>query len=140
MKHNNYFPVTQLLDQFFAHPFGQTIRDNFVHYSTPMTNVQELEDAYSIEMAVPGTSKEDIKIEIVKDFLEISFTQTEKKAENQETYIRKDFSQSSWKRTFHITEKMDVNQIKATCEHGILTIQIAKKQPVEPVTKKIEIL
>ena len=107
----------------------------------PATNITENEQAFLLEMAVPGFSKEDFKINLEKDILTVS---SEKgKNENHEektdqTYRKREFGRRNFCRSFSLPEAVDKDSIKAEYQNGILMITLPKKEVVK-VTKEIQI-
>ena len=96
----------------------------------PSVNIRENKDSYTIELAAPGLKKEDFHITVEKDQLIVEAT-TENSTEetNQDShYTRKEFSYSSFKRSFHLSDKINSDKIGATYESGILTINLDKRE------------
>jgi HSP20 family protein len=108
--------------------------------SVPMVNVFESDTDYSIEMAIPGMSKEDIKIKLDKDVLEISADKSEIEPETQ-TCTKREYSFNKFVRSFTLPDAADKTKIEAKSENGILLITIMKKEKeiVKP-PKEIQIL
>lgn len=105
----------------------------------PAANVYETATGYHLELIVPGRNKEDFKINLEKDLLSVS---TEKKEENKTegvNTIRREFSVKSFKRSFSLDEKIDVSNIQAKYENGILKIELPKKEQVKEEPKQITI-
>lgn len=95
-------------------------------------------------MAAPGLKKEDIKVELNDNVLTISSeTKQEKEEKDKEgRYTRREFSFSSFKRSFTVDEEtIDTEKIQAGYENGILNIHVPKKakQVPENKTKTISI-
>ena len=67
--------------------------------STPAVNVKETDTAYELEVAAPGLSKEDFKVDVDGQTLTISAEKEIKKEEKQDGYTRKEFNYSSFKRS-----------------------------------------
>jgi len=55
-------------------------------------------------------------------------------------YVRKEFGQSSFKRSFSLDEMVDTENIQAKYEDGLLKILLPKKAEVKPSTKQIAVL
>jgi HSP20 family protein len=123
----NELPVT-------ARSFGQEL------FAFPQTNIHETPDAYHLELNAPGRSKEDFKIGVEQGLLTISF---EKKEENTESdgykTIRREFEFKSFKRSFSIDDKVDVNGIEAKYENGVLKLLLPKKEESKQSARKINI-
>jgi HSP20 family protein len=104
----------------------------------PATNVMEDENAFRIEMMVPGYSKKDIKINIEKNMLIVSSElQNEKEGDNV-TYTRREFVSNDFSRSFELPETIDQDGIKADYKNGILTLTLPKKEEVK-IKKEIQI-
>lgn len=103
----------------------------------PAVNVKESEKEYTLEMAVPGFTKEDFNIELDNDQLTVS---TEQKSENEtseENYTRKEFSYYAFKRSFTLPKDMiDAEKVDAKYENGVLHVNIPKRSAAEVKTSK----
>jgi HSP20 family protein len=104
------------------------------------TDIKDLGDKYVMESELPGFEKEDIKLDINGEFLVISAEHTAEKEEKDENtkYIRRERRYGSYKRSFDISD-VDAETISAEYKNGILTIELPKKKPAEPVAKRLEI-
>jgi HSP20 family protein len=107
----------------FAPSFEQTL---------PAVNVIENENGFKIELAAPGLKKEDFKVNVVENTLTISAEQEAKKEETGEKFTRKEFSYSSFKRSFTLPKTVDGEQISATYNEGILVLALPKKEEAKP--------
>lgn len=105
----------------------------------PAANVFETPAAYQLELNVPGRNKEDFKINLDKDLLTISFEKAEEKTTEGVHTVRKEFSVKSFKRSFSLDEKIDVDNIQAKYENGILKIELPKKAEAKQEPKQISI-
>ena len=114
-------------DNFFANVLEKDMK----------TNIVDNENNYVITSELAGVKKEDIKINVEDDTLEISVTKKREKEDNKK-YLLKEISESSYKRSFYL-EDMDTNNISAKMENGVLSITIEKLKEVKPVQKKIVI-
>jgi HSP20 family protein len=96
--------------------------------SVPMVNVFESDTAYRIEMAVPGMKKEDIKIKLDKDVLEISADKVNDAENEKESCTKKEYAYQKFVRSFTLPDAADKNKIDAKSSDGILTITIMKRE------------
>lgn len=103
----------------------------------PAVNVKETEKSYKIELAVPGFKKGDFKIDIEDGVLSISAETEQEKDTEEENYTRKEFSRSSFIRSFSLPDNAKEEDIKASYEDGMLKIVLGKT--VSTKTKKKEI-
>lgn len=129
------------MDDFFA-TVPSILRDDFVTPSfrsfTPV-NIKETENDYVLELVAPGFQKEDFKINLDNNTLTISVEKKEETENQNEKFIRKEYKQQSFSRSFTIDENIDAENISAKYVNGVLTLNLAKKQEVKPQVKEISI-
>jgi HSP20 family protein len=118
----NYKPVT--LSDFLNEDFFPTFTRSAT--SLPAVNIREDEKSFYLELAVPGMDKKNLKIEVKDEILTISAEQREEKQENPEGYKRREFSYSSFCRSFYLPEDVNGEKISATYRDGILNVEIPK--------------
>jgi len=107
--------------------------------NTPAVNIHETADAFHLEVSAPGLNKEDFKVNLDKGLLTISY---EKKAETENKDYkthRKEFSFTSFKRSFSVDEKINAEGIQAKYENGVLKLLLPKKEEVKALPKEIAI-
>lgn len=123
IRTNSYFP--SILDEFFN---NFPTRSNNLGISLPKVNVVENENAWAIELAVPGLEKEDFKIEVKDDVLTVSNEKKEEHKEDGKNYMRREFSYCSFSRSFMLPELADSEKIDAVYRNGVLEVSIPKKE------------
>ncbi len=96
--------------------------------SVPMVNVFENEQSFRIELAAPGMSKEDIKINLENDVLTISAKKDVEAVNENENCTKEEYSYLEFSRSFTLPESADVEKIEAQSMNGILKIVINKKE------------
>lgn len=103
--------------------------------TAPSVNVKETETAYELEIAAPGLSKDDFKINVEGQTLTISSEKEIKEEEKEKTYTRREFSYTSFKRSFNLPERtVETDKITATYTNGVLHLYIPK---IEEVNNKL---
>ena len=127
-----------LFDDFFGYPFytdrdwkkaekqAYTKRNDLMK-----TDVKETEDAYQLEMDLPGYKKDEIKVALEKGYLTIHAVKEEKKEEKDEKtgkYIRQERFTGACQRSFYVGENLTEADIKGGFKDGILTLTIPKKE------------
>jgi HSP20 family protein len=123
----NEFPST-------ARSFGQEL------FVFPQTNIHETPEAYHLELNVPGRSKEDFKIQVEQGLLSVSFEKKEEPAQKDDyKTIRREFEFKSFKRSFSVDDKVDVNGIQAKYENGVLKLLLPKKEESKQSARQINI-
>jgi HSP20 family protein len=131
VRYNNWFPrffddnFTKELDQWFGH------EGNSFKSTMPAVNVKESENAFEVEVAVPGMKKEDFKVELNNDVLTIAAKQEDKKEEkdSEGKYTRREFHYHSFQRSFRLPKnQVDGDHIAAKYENGVLYLNVPKKE------------
>ena len=132
-KFSNQIP--SLFDRFFETDLFDWSNRNFSNTNTtlPSVNIKEDTDGFEVEMAAPGFSKNDFKIELNNDVLKIS---SEKKIENEtkgcQRFTKHEFSYQSFCRSFSLPNTVDNDKINAKYENGMLKILIPKREEAKP--------
>ena len=121
-----------LFDDFFNREFFNWNNSNFSNTSTtiPAVNIKETTEHYEVEVAAPGMSKKDFKLELDGNMLTISSERQNRGEENEnERYSLREFSYQSFQRTFTLQKDvLDVEKIGAKYENGLLHLVIPKKE------------
>ena len=105
--------------------------------SIPAVNTKETVDSYVMEVAIPGMKKEDFKIDINDNILTISSEKKEEKEEKDgEKITRREFSYSSFKRSFQLPVNIKKDDISAEYSDGLLKLALPKIEPKQLESKK----
>ncbi len=107
--------------------------------SMPAVNIKETGENYLVEVAAPGMEKSDFDISLDNNLLTIS-SEREHTSEHKddEKFTRREFSYTSFRRTFTLPETVAAEKISAMYKDGILLIDLpkkdqAKKKPVRTI-------
>lgn len=112
--------------RFFERPL---FNDAFLkRMDMPPVNIKENDKEYAIELAVPGYRKEDLHVDMEDGVLTISSERKEEKKEDKEEYKRREFSYSSFSRSFTLPQIADENKVTASFKDGILRLTVAKQK------------
>ena len=117
-----------MADEFFGRDFLSNFFDTQTGISMPSVNIIEGKEDFKIEVAAPGLEKKDFKIDLNNNVLSIS---SEKEARNEESgdkYMRREFSYSSFQRSFALPNTVEAEKINASYKDGVLHILIPKKE------------
>jgi len=104
--------------------------------SMPAVNVKENEKGFEIEVAAPGLAKKDFNITVDNRVLTISSEKEEEREEKEENYTRREFSYSSFSRSFTLPEYVNEDDVKANYADGVLRLSVPKKTITQPKVKK----
>lgn len=99
--------------------------------TVPAVNIVEDKNDYKVSLAVPGMKKDDFNIDVEGNMLTISSEKEESKEEKDEKYNRKEYSYSSFSRSFTLPEEVNKEKIEAKYEDGLLKLMLPKKEEVK---------
>jgi HSP20 family protein len=80
--------------------------------------------------------KDDFKIEVEGNMLGISCEKEESKEEKDKKYTRKEYSYSSFSRSFNLPDGIDQDKIDARYEDGVLRIILPRKEEAKKMSGK----
>jgi HSP20 family protein len=126
-------------DGVFDSIFNDTFFSDRVMARVPAVNISESKDHYHLELAAPGLKKEDFKLSLERNVLGISVEQSQQDHEQERNYNKREFSYSSFVRSFTLPDAADENGIEAKYVDGVLCIDIAKKEEAKMQSRQIEI-
>ncbi len=133
----NTVPFPSIIDELFK-PDWLGGMQNF-NTNVPAVNIKETDLSFGIELAAPGKKKEDFNIEIDHNVLTISSEEKNEKEEkdNDGKYTRKEFSYSSFRRSFTLPETVNSDAIQANYETGVLHLVLPKREEALPKPKRL---
>lgn len=107
----------------------------------PLIDLADNGKEYLVKAEIPGISKDDLKIEVTQDSLEISGeTSVEEKEEDEESgYIRRERRYSRFFRNLPLPENVLTDKVEAELKDGILTVTLPKAAPPEKKSKKVPV-
>jgi HSP20 family protein len=96
--------------------------------SMPAVNIKEDEKKFVLDLAVPGIDKKNLKISIDEDVITVSAENKNEKEENHDGFKRREFSYSSFCRSFYLPDIVNKDKIEANYKDGILTVELPKEE------------
>ena len=132
--------------------------------TAPAVNILETEDEFRVEVAAPGMTRNDFRVDINEDNeLLITMEKREERSESEDkrtgdkpddtqpgerkpcdkkgTYLRREFSYSQFQQRLILPDTVEKARISAKVENGVLTVDIPKKKEskVAPAARRIEV-
>ena len=137
--------------------------------TAPAVNILETEDEFRVEVAAPGMTRNDFRVDINEDNeLLITMEKREERSESDDkrtedkrtgdkpddmqpgerkpcdkkgTYLRREFSYSQFQQRLILPDTVEKARISAKVENGVLTADIPKKKEskVAPAARRIEV-
>ena len=135
MKHElqtrqNDYDLFDVFDDFFKPMFFEETKEL-------RTDIKETENAYELDLELPGYEKEGIQVSLENGYLTVSAEKGKKEEENKK-YLRREIRERT-SRSFYVGGDITREEIKAKYQNGILTLTVPKAQPQEKKTSFIEI-
>lgn len=97
-------------------------------------------DKYVIKAEMPGVKKDEIKLNVFDNSVEISAQHKEQEEEKKKNYLRKERSEISYYRTLPLPEKVVSDKTSAKLTDGVLHITIPKAVPTpKPKSSSIQV-
>ena len=128
-RQNNY-DLFDVFDDFFKPMFFEETKE--LH-----TDIKETENAYELDLELPGYGKEEIKVSLENGYLTVS-AERQNKEEEGKKYLRREIREQT-SRSYYVGNDITREQIKAKYNNGILTLTVPKKGPEKKEPNFIEI-
>ncbi len=112
-------------DDFFDDFFQRPLAKNGLNCMR--TDIQEVENGYTLDIDVPGYGKDDIKISLDNGYLTVEAAQEKNIEENKGHFLRRERFLGSAARSFYVGEDIAQEDIKASYEKGILKLFVPKQ-------------
>ena len=108
--------------------------------NVPAVNITEDKNAYEVSLAAPGMKKDDFKIDVDGNMLTISSEKEKTNEEKDKKFTRKEYSYSSFSRSFTLPEEVNQERIDAKYEEGVLKISLPRKEETKkPAARQIAV-
>jgi HSP20 family protein len=120
--------IPSLVDAFFGDDFLSNIFEGRNQGTLPAVNISENKEEFTIEVAAPGLEKKDFSVDLSNNMLTISSQKEFSSEEKDEKVLRREYSYTSFKRSFSLPEGADSNKIKASYKDGILSVTVPKRE------------
>ena len=104
---------------------------------SPVVDIEESAEAYTIRAELPGLSKEKVKVTVENDVLTLSGERDLERRVETKTFHRVERSHGTFTRSFTLPDDVDPESVAANFKDGLLEIQIIKRE--EALSKSIEV-
>ena len=95
------------------------------------TDVKETDKGYEVDVDLPGFKKDEIKVSLEDGYLTIEAAKGLDEDEQEKKtgkYIRKERYAGACQRSFYVGDNLTQEDIKGEFKHGILTLNVPKKE------------
>ena len=106
--------------------------------SIPQSSCDVIDEGkqFRVKMDAPGVKKNEIKLKVTDNSLEVSAEHKEESEEKKKNYLKKERSQVSFYRTLPLSEKVVSGKVKAKLSDGVLDITLPKSKPTSVSQKR----
>lgn len=107
-------------------------------YRKPFIDIVEKDKEVIATVEMPGLNKEDIKINLTEDRLEISAETKQDEEKKEKGYIYKERRSGSYYRSIYLPSSIDPDNAKASYNNGVLEIKIPRTEIKKKAPLKVE--
>ena len=126
-------------DDFNVFKFDESLFKNTLIPTYPDTDIKRVDDAFVVQIDVPGYDKNNIDISYENDVLSVSGTVNEEnEAKEDEKYFVKERRMKSFSKKW-ILKNTTSKGITAKCENGVLTIKVPLRESEDKTENNIKI-
>ena len=105
----------------------------------PPVDIYEDEHTITLKMEVPGIDEKDIDVRIENNTLTVHGERKIEKEEKEENFRRVERQYGSFTRSFTLPSSVDLGQVSALYDKGVLKINLAKKAEAKPKQIKVNV-
>src|ERR1700749_2962938 len=100
------------INDVFESIFNTTFFNDRMTSRVPAVNISESENNFHVELAAPGLKKEDFKLSLDENVLNVSVEQHAENNDVQKRYSKREYSYNSWVRSFTLPDSANAEQIE----------------------------
>ncbi len=100
-------------------------------YLLPLADIYETLDAYVVMMDLPGARKEDIRVRLERGSLMVT-APSDRHVQESGTLLHEESRTAGFARTFSLGEGIDLKNVDAQFQEGVLTIKLFKNEELKP--------
>ncbi len=103
--------------------------------TAPRVDVRETNEAYVMDMDLPGITEKDVEINLKDRVLSISSVKEAEKEEKKDEgtqYLIRERRSAYFSRRFTLPEDIDAEKVEANFKNGVLTVTIPRKPESQP--------
>ncbi len=137
VRWNPWTDLTSLqdqMDQLMTQIFGSDVRvpESGPGSMTLPVDVRQTDTEFIVEASIPGFKPEDVEITVDNGILTIQGEMLEEKEEKKGEYVRRERRRGSFSRTLQLPSEVREDDVRATFENGILTVELPRQEKAHP--------
>ena len=128
--------MNRLLDLAWNREPGEELRESVWQ---PPVDIYEDAELVVIKAELPGIDQKDIEVRIENNTLTLRGERKHDQEIQKENFHRVERFYGSFQRSFSLPQGVDQEKVKATCDKGVLTITLPKKEETKPKQISVEV-
>lgn len=133
VRHRFTSELDRLMDDFFGRRYTSPASEVW----SPVTDLYEVEDAYALEMELPGFEREHVDISVENGHLIVNGRRPGAENEEEVTYHVRERTPARFSRSFALPTSVDQDGVDAELTNGLLRITLPKVAEAQP--RRIEV-
>ena len=98
----------------------------------PPMDVKEDDDAYTVQMEVPGVKQEDLNLTLQENVVTIRGQKAQRSEEDEGNFRRIERSYGAFARSVTLPRPVDGNAVTAKLSDGVLEVRLPKMEEAKP--------
>ena len=128
--------MNRLLDLAWNRETGEELKDGIWQ---PAVDIYEDATSVTIKAELPDVEQKDVEVKIEDNTLILRGERKLDQSVRKENYHRIERYYGSFQRSFALPQTIDQDKVKASCDKGVLTIILPKREETRPKQIKVEI-
>lgn len=128
--------MNRLLDLAWNRETGEELKEGIWQ---PPVDIYEDANTVTIKAELPDVEQKDVEVKIEDNILILRGERKLDQSIKKENYHRIERYYGSFQRTFALPLTIDQDKVKASCDKGVLTIILPKKEETRPKQIHVEI-
>jgi HSP20 family protein len=128
--------MNRLLDLAWNRETGEELKEGIWQ---PPVDIYEDAHTVTIKAELPDVEQKDVEVKIEDNTLILRGERKLDQSVTKENYHRIERYYGSFQRTFALPQTIDQEKVKASCDKGVLTIILPKKEETRPKQIHVEI-
>jgi HSP20 family protein len=128
--------MNRLLDLAWQRETGEELKEGLWQ---PPVDIYEDGESVVIKAELPDIDQKDIEVKIEDNTLTLRGERKQEKDLKKENYHRIERYYGTFQRSFSLPHTINQEKVKASCERGVLTIILPKREETKPKQINVEI-
>ncbi len=117
------------MDRAFGELFAPTTA---VNGAVPLTDITEEKTGWTLTIDLPGVRAEQVEVTTEDRVLTVRFERPEPTLAEGAQRLTQERPAGRFERQFRLPRTADLEQVRASAEHGVLTLRVGKLSPAQP--------